>query len=183
MTALPITPRDIRSRALSVVMDFIRAEDLESSDDFPVSIARIYASLLEGRHELPDLETFLRKAVRVRTTFFRLNTRLTKRVFLKDLLETLNDEVAPLLKDVTTPDPPGESPVGESFCKRIYVEDIDSFSRVNRIQPGSVGEDVPLGIREHEIKALLANILGERFVPYIPPTLYWGETELALRSC
>lgn len=148
-----------------MAMDLIHAEGLLSSDDFPIKIARTYVSLLEEHGKLPDLDVFLRKAERVRTTFFRLNARLSKRAFLKDLLKALNAEVTPLLQEVEARKQLGKPPVRRAFCRRIYVEDIDTFGKVKGVKPKSVWKSVPLRISELEIKELLADIVGEKFVP------------------
>jgi hypothetical protein len=146
-------------------LDFIHVEELHVGDDFPIKIARTYVSLLEEQGRLPDSDLFLREAEKVRTTFFKMNARLSKRPFLNALLKTLNIEIAPLLKKFEAQRRLEAPADGRALYERIYVDDIDSFNRVKRVKPKSVFDSVPLGISEAEIKERLADIVGERFVP------------------
>lgn len=165
MIGLPITLENVKRRALSVVMDFIHTEDMCSADDFPIKIARLYTSLVEDGRKPPNRQTFLHRAEGIRTTFFRLNPSLTKRDLLEHLFDELDSEISPLLDGLISPNGSAEPPVQESLCERIYVDDIDSFSKVRKVESKAVESLVPLNISENKIKRLLAEIIGEKFVP------------------
>ena len=165
MVILPTTLEEIERKALSVTMDFIHIEDLVSGDDFPIKVAHVYVTLVGERWKPPSSSAFLRSSGKVRTTFFRLNPRLSKRAFLEDLLEELNSEVSPLLNEVRTLSIQRESATEAQLCKRVFVESIDSFQRVREIESKTVESLVPLSFSENDIKRSLADIVGEKFVP------------------
>lgn len=95
-----VIPENVKKRILSKIMDFIHAEDLKFSDDFPIKIANSYVSLIKEKSELPNPKSYFKKVNRIRTTFFRLNTGITKRGFLEDLLNELNREFEPILSEI-----------------------------------------------------------------------------------
>lgn len=58
----------------------------------------------------------------------------------------------------------GALPTKEGAFEEIYVDDIDSFNRVDKIEPNEVKNLVPLGLLEKTIKEHFAEIVGESFV-------------------
>lgn len=157
-----LTPND-RKRILSVVMDFIRARDMMWKDEFPIDVVECYFSILEGTSQPPDLESFLERSKHIKTTFFRINRKIAKRDFYTQLVVTLNRELQTLLKkkrkvkEVVA--------IAAPSYQHVYVDDIDSFSKVRRIKPEDVKDLVPLGVSEEKVKFSLAEIIGEKFVP------------------
>ncbi|MCK4443482.1 MAG: hypothetical protein KAW09_02995, partial [Thermoplasmata archaeon] len=144
MIGLPTVLENVYRRALSVVMDFIHAEDMRSTDDFPMKIARLYISLMDDENRYSNRQAFMRKAEKIRTTFFRMNPSLTKRDFLGRLFDELDSEIPPLLDELRILKHTVESPVRGTSCQRIYVDNVDSFCKVKRVKPKSVEDLVPL---------------------------------------
>lgn len=160
-----IIPEKARRRVLSVVMDFIHVEDLEFNDNFPAKITHAYISLIEESGSPPEQRHFIRAANRIRTTFFKLNTKVTKKDFLENLLVELNQEIKPILEEIRKKKPTVVVPVGGPSCECVYIDDIDSFEKVKKVTPKDVNDLVPLDMSEANIKRSLADIIGEKFVP------------------
>jgi len=154
-----------KKRILSLVMDFIRAEGLKFIDDYPIRISRVYLSLIEESSELPNHETFIKKTGSIRTSFFKINPAITKKRFLEDLLHQLNRESKPILRGRRRIETTKGPSVTETLHKQVYIDEIDSFSRVRNVSPKAIEDIVPLKVSEEEIKASLANIIGEKFIP------------------
>lgn len=53
---------------------------------------------------------------------------------------------------------------GTSTCQRIYVDEVDSFERVRNVLAKDV-KDLPVEVKEKEVKEFFANTIGENFVP------------------
>lgn len=145
-------------------MDFVRAEDLKFNDDFPIKIANLYSSLIEEKSELPNQGTFLKRVNKIRTTFFRLNTGIIKRKFLEELLSELNQEFEPILNEIWKKKSMERVLPPEPFYERIYVDDVDSFKKVKKVDTKVVKDLLPLTMPEEAVKASLASIIGENFV-------------------
>lgn len=159
-----VIPKSVKKRILSKIMDFIHAEDLRFNDDFPIKIANTYVSLIAEKSELPDMASYFKKVDGIRTTFFRLNTRITKRGFLEDLLSELNREFEPILSELQKEKSMEKAIPTEPFFERLYVDEIDSFEKVSRVSARVVKDKLPLAIPEKEVKASFADIIGENFV-------------------
>lgn len=159
-----IIPQDVRRRILSIVMDFIHAEDLKLNDDFPLKITHVYVSLIQKHSELPNRQSFTIETRKIKTTFFKLNTTITKKKFLENLLAELNREIKPILDEIQKKRSTTQIPVSKSLLQRLYVDDIDSFKKVKEVNSKVVKDFVPLKISEEDIKRSLADIIGERFV-------------------
>jgi hypothetical protein len=165
MTKMLVIPENVKKRILSKIMDFIHAEDLRFNDDFPIKIANLYVSLIEEKSELPNQKLYLKSVNKIRTTFFRLNTGITKKRLLEDLLNELNREFEPIFNEIRKKRLMKEVLPSEPFYERIYVDDIDSFGEVRKVSAKAIKEQLPLTIPEKEVKASFAAIIGENFVP------------------
>ncbi len=167
-----------RKRVHSLVLDFIRSEDLVSKDGFPQDISRVYVQILEEEGGLPSTSVFLARAQKVKTSFFRLNTGITRPEFTRALLDELNDDIGPIVDTIlasgSRPETEGEAVI----CREIFVDDIDSFSRVKQVPPKEVADSVPLNLAERKVKRALAGIIGEKFIPKD----WGGETSDLLTS-
>ena len=75
---------------LSDIMNFIHSKGLQWNDNFPSEVASVYVSLVEEHGKLPDINLFLQKTSRIRTSFFKLNFGVRKKDFLEHLVKRLN---------------------------------------------------------------------------------------------
>lgn len=159
-----VVPESMKKRILSKIMDLIHAEDLKFNDDFPIKIANSYVSLIKEKSELPNPKSYLKRVNKIKTTFFRLNTRITKRRFLEDLLNELNSEFEPIVNEIRKEKSAEKVLPMQSFYERIYVDEIDSFEKVRRVSAKAVKDQLPLTIPEKDVKASFASIISENFV-------------------
>lgn len=151
-----------KRRILSKVMDYIHSEGLVWKDDFPIDVTDCYTSLLSTTSQLPDLASFLEKSTRIKTSFFMINRKISKKDFYSGLHSRLNNITGPMLERAKRK---VEAPAAVFGCERVYVDGIDSFRKVNSVEPHAIIDLVPLKISEENIKNSLAEILGEKFVP------------------
>ena len=88
-----------RKRILSYVMNQIHSCNLKWNDDFPLQIVDVYISFIESAGELPTTKSFVKRASRIKTTFFKLN-HIKKVSFLEEILQALNRKFSGVLKEI-----------------------------------------------------------------------------------
>ena len=164
--------QNVKKRVLSCIMDYIHHQGLKWNDDFPSEVSSVFVSFVQKDKTLPDIEAFLVKAKRIRTTFFRLNHGVRKEEFFRKLLKALNKKFKYIEREFEKkvegrPTPTKivvevetRKPV---YAKFISVDDVDSFAEVKKIERETVEKIIPLNIAESEIKRFLAEIIGETY--------------------
>lgn len=175
---MPILNSNDRKRILSITMDFIKKNCNQLLDDFPIDLTERYFEYISENKSTPNLDSFLKIAKDIKTNFFLLNRKIPKREFYSELLEELNSVIKPRL-DIEKHEIIGTT---ECLYEQIYIDDIDTFSKVKKIKPHEVRNIVPLNIPEDTIKEAIADIIGEPFIPKHSPAeksdLYSNHIEL-----
>lgn len=146
-------------------MDIIKNNCTSVLDDFPIDLTERYFEYINENKSIPNLSSFLKTTKGINTNFFLLNRRISKKQFYSEVIEELNSVMKSRLNkritetvDTTT-----------SLYEQIYIDDIDSFSKVRKIKPRDVSDMVPLKISEDKIKEAIAEIIGEPFIPKHSP--------------
>jgi len=120
---------------LSKILQLIRQNDYEDSDDFPVKISRIYSNCNSKKD-------FINESNKLKTTFFKKN-KLKKSQFFEELLKNLSKEK--FLED-------------HIFPKQLFIDEIDNFKKVIVIKKS---KGIYLNILEESVKKSIKKIIGE----------------------
>lgn len=155
--------REARISIYNIILNYVLNRGLQDYDDFSQKFTdAIIKDFSSGEY---DLKRTIRK---IKTSFFKLNSLKRSDFLSKDLERRIHDAWRRTTRYIEPP--PKASPLAvkgikpDIRCKRIYVDDIDSFKEVRKIDPSQVKDLVPLDLKEQYIKESLAEIIGEAFI-------------------
>lgn len=135
---------EIRKAALDAILERIRRERYQNHGGFAKQAAIWFAKREKDGF---DKESFIAD-FRLGVDFHRFNEVSDRDAFLGAVYE----DVVKVVKTVPTSEP-----------RKLYVDDIDSFSHVSEIKAQDVDVDVLQDISEAEVKTCLREIIGEHF--------------------
>lgn len=135
---------EIRKAALDAILERIHLEGHQDYDGFAKRAAVWFSDHSQHGTEKEDFVDEFRTA----TDFYRFNELSDREVFLERIYEDVIDAI-----DSIAPSGP----------RRLYVEDIDSFSRVSEVSASEVDVDMLRDISESEVKTYFREIIDEPF--------------------
>lgn len=142
---------EIRKAALSAILERIHLEGYENYDDF----AKRAAIWFEEKSQNGLTKYAFVQEFRTGTDFYQYNQTGDREEFLSLVYE---DAITAI------------EHVSSKEAERLYIEDIDSFSRVKEVSSDEIKIDGPiLEVLEADVKKYLREILGEQF-----EQLDWG---------
>ncbi len=152
-----------RKRVLGRVLQFVRTQGAQDLDNFAQRLVASVTSYVEKEGSFPDKQATQKLVGNLKTSLFRLNSRIKKTDFSSWLENVLSDEQTDSIQQQSVS--MESSSDAELGAIRIYIDDIDSFMKVRKIPPAEVKTLVPLTLSEADIKNYMAEIIGEPFVP------------------
>jgi hypothetical protein len=150
----------------NAVLNYIHQRGLEDYDDFSWKLSeRIFEEFSKGNFDVEDV------VKRIRTTFFRMNDITRKEFFCNNFAALAKRKWKMSASVKYQISALGRKEMGnftrvqkqrESY-KQITVDELDSFNEVKTVTADAVANLVPLKIKEDQIKAWFAEIIGEPF--------------------
>lgn len=74
---------------LSIILDYIKANNLEVIDDFPIKFKDIIVKSIKNDKKIPEFEIIKKKTDRMRTNFFMINRNITKKEFIENIISII----------------------------------------------------------------------------------------------
>lgn len=155
-----------RLRVYNVILNNLLSRELEDYDNFSTKLTdSILLNFQKGFFDVKEIVNG------VKTNFFRLN-RIKRSDFFS---ESLQREILKAWRYTGVRGIPTSGTQLEITHRlvvqqqkgkfaQLFVDDIDSFAHVKNISPDEVKQNIPLDIKEEEIKLHLADVVGEIFI-------------------
>jgi len=87
---------------LSKILDYIKVNNLKVIDDFPIYFKNILIQFINKNDKIPEYKTIKKKTDKIKTNFFMINKNITKKEFIKDIINILPSLDTLKLDDSTT---------------------------------------------------------------------------------
>jgi hypothetical protein len=150
----------------NAVLNYIHQRGLEDYDNFSWKLSeKIFEEFSKGNLDVEDI------VKRIRTTFFKMNDMTRTEFFCSSFATLVKMKWKASTSAKYQTSALGRKEIGNftrvqrqrETYEQITVDELDSFNKVKTVTADAVANLVPLKIKEDQIKAWFAEIIGEPF--------------------
>lgn len=73
----------------SIIMDYIKANNLNVVDDFPIHLKNVLCSFIRENKEKPKYKQIKKETDKIKSSFFKINKNITKKAFIVDIIKLI----------------------------------------------------------------------------------------------